>query len=137
TWPQAVALAGGALVFNLFILPRVGAGLYRPGDRDARLHGITYYPLSVLILLLLFPSRPDIVAAAWGILAAGDGIATLAGRAVGGARWPWNPDKTVAGTAAFVFAATAAGTALAMWCRPPAVPTFFALFAVPIAAIAA
>jgi uncharacterized protein (TIGR00297 family) len=137
TWPQAVGLAAVALAFNLFVLPRVASGLYRPGDRARRLHGIVYYPLSVLILLLLFPSRLDMVAAAWGILAAGDGIATIAGKAIGGARWPWNPDKTVAGTIAFVLAASAAGIALALWCRPETVPPAFAWIGVPIAAIAA
>lgn len=138
TWPQALGLAGGALLFNLFLLPHVAARLYRPGDRARSLHGIIYYPLAVLILLLLFPGRLDIVAAAWGILAAGDGVATLAGRAIGGARWPWNPDKTVAGTIAFIVAGAAAGTALALWCRPVAtVPQAFAMFVVPVAAIAA
>jgi uncharacterized protein (TIGR00297 family) len=137
TWPQALALAGGALAFNVFVLPRVAARLYRPGDRARSLHGIVYYPLSVLILLLLFPARLDIVAAAWGILAAGDGIATLAGRAIGGPRWPWCPDKTVAGTIAFFAAGTAAGIALALWCRPETVPAAFAIVAVPIAALTA
>jgi uncharacterized protein (TIGR00297 family) len=138
TWWQAVALAGSALAFNIVVLPRLAGYLFRPGDREARLHGILYYPLAVLILLLLFPTRLDIVAAAWGILAAGDGLATLAGRAIGGARWPWNADKTVAGTAAFVFAGCAAGMALAAWCRPAAtVPTAFAMMAVPVAALAA
>ena len=138
TWGQAVALAGGALLFNLFVLPLVASRLYRPADRGSRLHGIIYYPLAVLLLLLLFPRRLDIVAAAWGILAAGDGCATLAGRAIGGARWPWNPDKTVAGTVAFIVTGSAAGMALAWWCRPEAtVPMAFALLAVPIAALAA
>ena len=138
TWAQALALAGCALIFNLFVLPRFASRLYRPGDRGASLHGIVYYPLAVLLLLLLFPDRLDIVAAAWGILAAGDGIATLAGRAIGGARWRWNPDKTVAGTLAFIVAGTAAGMALALWCRPAAsVPYAFALFAVPVAALVA
>jgi uncharacterized protein (TIGR00297 family) len=137
TWPQALALAGGALIFNLFVLPHVGRQIYRPGDRARNVHGIIYYPLSVLILLLLFPSRLDIVAAAWGILAAGDGVATLAGRAIGGVRWPWNPDKTVAGTIAFVVAGAAAGVGLALWCRPPGVPILFAFIAVPLAAVTA
>lgn len=137
TWTQALALAGGALAFNLLVLPRIASRLYRPGDRARGLHGIVFYPLSVLILLCLFPGRLDIVAAAWGILAAGDGVATLAGRAVGGPRWPWNPDKTVAGTVAFVLAAAAAGTALALWCRPPQIPAMFAFLAVPLAAVAA
>ena len=40
SWPQALALAGGALTFNLLILPRVASHLYRPGDRHRALHGI-------------------------------------------------------------------------------------------------
>ena len=137
SWPQAVALAAAALAFNLLVLPHVGARLYRPGDRARNLHGIVYYPLSVLLLLVLFPHRLDIAAAAWGILAAGDGVATLAGRAIGGMRWPWNPDKTVAGTIAFMIAGGVAGTALALWCRPAMVPALFAIVGVPVAAVTA
>jgi dolichol kinase len=79
-WWQAVVLATGALAFNLFVLPRVGARLYRAGDRERGVHGIIFYPLAILLLLLVFPARPDIVAASWGILAIGDGLATLVGR---------------------------------------------------------
>lgn len=137
SWPQALALAAVALAFNLLVLPRVGTRLYRPGDHTRNLHGIVYYPLSVLLLLILFARRLDIVAGAWGILAAGDGIATLAGRAIGGARWPWSPDKTVAGTVAFMVAGGIAGVALALWCRPDTVPALFAIVGVPIAAVTA
>lgn len=129
-WWQAVLLATGALAFNLFVLPRVGAQLYRPGDRERGLHGIVFYPLAIVLLLLAFPTRPDIVAAAWGILAAGDGLATLAGRAIGGRRWPWNREKTMSGTAAFVAGGTAAGIVLAWWCRPATVPPPSLLFCV-------
>jgi len=127
-WWQGVALAGGALLFNIFVLPRVAPALYRPGDHARNLHGIVYYPTAVLLLLLAFPRRPDIVAAAWGILAAGDGIATLAGRAIGGPRWPWNREKTVSGTVAFALFGAAAGVFLAWWCRPAAMPPPSPLF---------
>jgi uncharacterized protein (TIGR00297 family) len=140
TWWQALALAIAALAFNLFVLPRVARSLYRPGDRERPVHGIVFYPLAVLLLIVTFPRRPDIVAAAWGILAIGDGIATLAGRAIGGPRWPWNPDKTVAGSVAFAIGGALAGCALAWWCRPAAaapVPALFALLVPPVAAIAA
>ena len=60
--------------------------------------------LSVLLLILAFPRRPDIVAAAWGILALGDGAATIVGTRSRGPRLPWNPDKTVAGSLAFIVA---------------------------------
>lgn len=137
SWPEALALAAAALAFNLLVLPRIGARLYRPGDHRRSLHGIVYYPLAVLVLLVLFRTRLDIVAGAWGILAAGDGIATLAGRAIGGARWPWSPDKTVAGTVAFIVAGAAAGMALALWCRPDTVPVLFAVVGAPTAAVVA
>lgn len=135
-WWQAVALASGAVLFNLFVLPRIAASLYRPGDRARGLHGIIYYPLAVLLLLLAFPTRLDIVAAAWGVLAIGDGLATVAGRAIGGRRWPWNRDKTIAGSMAFAIGGAVAAVFLAWWCRPavsPAPPMTFVL-AAPIAA---
>src|SRR5262249_8086395 len=81
-WWQAMARASFALLFNLLVLPRIGGAIYRPGDRERGLHGILFYPLAVLLLLVAFPRRLDIAAAAWGILAIGDGIATLVGRAV-------------------------------------------------------
>ena len=121
-WWQAVALAAGALAFNVAVLPRIAPRLYRPGDHARNVHGIVYYPMAVLLLLVMFPRRPDIAAAGWGILAIGDGIATLAGRAFGGPRWPWNRDKTLAGSLAFAAGGAAAGVFLAWWCRPATVP---------------
>ena len=124
TWWQAVALAATALVFNLLVLPRIGGRLlYRPVD-DARgvPLGILFYPLAVLLLTLVFSTRLDIVAAAWGILAFGDGAATLVGRRVGGRSWPWNPEKTLAGTAAFVACGSIGAVALACWTRPAVTP---------------
>ena len=135
-WWQAVALAAAALVFNLLVLPRIGASLYRPGDRERGVHGIIFYPLAVLLLLVIFPRRPDIAAASWGILAIGDGIATLVGRTVGGRRWSWNRDKTLAGSAAFAIGGACAGVFLAWWCRPATLPppSLWFTVAAPIAA---
>ena len=159
---QATALAALALLFNLALLPRIGGRrLYRPADEARGFPlGILLYPLSVLLLTLAFPSRLDIVAAAWGILACGDGAATLIGRGVttynaetaehaennfsaGSAssafirrRLPWNPEKTVAGTIAFVVFGALAGVGLAWWVRPavsPVPPVIFTI-AAPIAA---
>src|SRR5438552_6239830 len=80
---QASGLAAFALAFNVLALPRIGGRrLYRPVDEARGFPlGILLYPLAVLLLTLIFPSRPDITAAAWGILALGDGAATLVGRA--------------------------------------------------------
>ena len=148
---QAAVMAAGALLFNLVLLPRLGGRrLYRPVDEARGFPlGILLYPLSVLLLTLAFPARLDIVAAAWGILAFGDGAATLVGRAsTGNAKpakhakpgersffaglaafaflqgpVPWNREKTMAGTLAFVVCGGAAGVALAWWVRPAVTPT--------------
>jgi len=156
TWWQAAALALAAVVCNGLLLPRVGGRrLFRPVDelRGFPL-GILLYPLSVLILIIAFPDRPDIAAAAWGILAVGDGAATLVGRAAStvvlpakqlrrgdraAKKLPWNSEKTVAGTAGFFVFGAIAGVALACWTRPavtPVPPWLFSL-AAPIAAAAA
>lgn len=138
TWPQAAALAFTALLFNAFVLPRVGGrAIFRPEDvRKGIPTGILYYPISVLLLILFFRSRLDIAAGAWAILAVGDGMATLVGRRVGGARLPWNPDKTWAGTVAFAVTGGLAGILLCWWTRPNVatpVPTWF-VFAAPVLA---
>ena len=117
TWPQAAMAATVALVFNAVLLPRVGGRrLYRPADVDRGFPiGILLYPTAILLLILTFRSRLDIVAAAWAILAFGDGFATLVG---GGTPLPWNRPKSMRGTAAFVAFGASAGVALAWWTRP-------------------
>src|SRR6185436_5115056 len=142
TWWQAAMLAIVALAFNLVLLPRLGGrSLYRPSDvaRGFPL-GILLYPLAVLLLILTFPSRLDIVAVAWAILAVGDGTATLLGTRINSRKLPWNPDKSIAGTSAFIVFAAFAGVALASWVRPavvPLPPLAFTLIAPVAAAIVA
>ena len=130
-WWQAALLALAALVFNLAVLPRVAAQLYRPGEpgRGVR-SGIVLYPLSVLLLVLLFPHRLDIAAAAWGILAVGDGMATIAGRQLGWGAVPWNREKSFAGTSALFLCGGMAGSMLAWWCRPNVTPAPDAWFSI-------
>jgi uncharacterized protein (TIGR00297 family) len=141
-WWQAAGAAVAAFLFNLFVLPRIGGiALYRPADvtRGYPL-GILFYPLSVLVLVVAFPRRPDVAAAAWAILACGDPAAAIAGGSSRGARLPWNRDKTSAGTLAFVLAGSLGGIALAAWTRPavsPLPPLAFTLGAPVLAAIAA
>lgn len=142
TWWQAAFCAVAAFLFNLFVLPRLGVtSLHRPADRVRGVPlGIVFYPLSVLVLILAFPRRPDIVAAAWGIMAVGDGLATIVGRRVGGRRLPWNPEKTVSGSLALAAGGGIAGVLLAVWTRPavsPEPPLTFALLAPPLAAVTA
>jgi uncharacterized protein (TIGR00297 family) len=163
TWWQAAILALVALVFNVLLLPRIGGRrLYRPSDVARGFPpGILFYPLSVLLLILTFPSRLDIIAAAWAILAVGDGMATLVGHAATTINpataehaehidsassalirrpIPWNRDKSIAGTTAFIVFGGLAGVALAWWVRPavtPPPPLAFALVAPLAGAVAA
>jgi uncharacterized protein (TIGR00297 family) len=116
TWPQAAAMAVAAVLFNLFVLPRLTDRVFRPGDRDRLWStGIVLYPLAVLGLILVFRERLDLAAAAWGILAAGDGMATLIGTTVRSPRLPWNPEKSIAGLLAFICAGALAAVGLLVW----------------------
>jgi len=109
SFPAAVALAVLLVLHNRFVLPRTMPSLLRtPPRADA---GLLSYPVGVLAAVLLFPARADLAAAAWGILAAGDGAASLVGRRASRSL-PWNPGKRWAGSLAFVSAGTAAGGAL-------------------------
>jgi uncharacterized protein (TIGR00297 family) len=99
-WREAALLAAGALVFNLFAMPRIGRGVYR--DRGRRRDvGIVAYPAVVLGLVLVFRGRYlPIAAAVWAMMAFGDSAASIFGRLVGGPPLPWNRDKTWIGLAA-------------------------------------
>lgn len=139
TWYQAVILAAAAVVFNIRLLRKVaGERLHRPLElQQAVPAGLVLYPTAILLMLLMLPARPDIVAAAWGILAVGDGAATLVGRRIGGARWPWNRQKTVAGSLALALAGGAAGSFLCWWCRSSIVPPPYPWFSVGAPIVAA
>jgi uncharacterized protein (TIGR00297 family) len=139
-WPQAATLAFAALVFNLVALRRVAPTILRSTDDFGARAGVIFYPLSILALVLLLPGRLDIVAAAWGIMAFGDGAATLAGTMRGGARLPWNPRKSWIGLGAFIIAGGAGAVALSRWVAPavePQPPLAFSLLAPLVAAVVA
>ncbi len=109
-------LAAGLLVWNVAVWPRLGGrAVWRERDSERGVAiGIVLYPAVLLALILIFWRRLEIVAAVWAILGFGDGIATIAGRALGSRRLPWNAAKTWAGSLAFwLFGALGAGAALA------------------------
>ena len=116
TWWQAAAFAASAVLFNVYVLPRVAPRVFRPGDlRHLTSSGIVIYPIAVLALVLCFPTRLDIAATAWVILAVGDGFATLIGRHTTSPPLSWNRQKSVNGLVAFVVSAALAGVAVAAW----------------------
>jgi uncharacterized protein (TIGR00297 family) len=96
--------AAAALLLNLFILPRLtGKALERePERRQGKAWGILFYPLSVLILTVVFANRLEIAAAGWALMAFGDGSATLFGKSLPRPRLPWNHGKSMAGSLALV-----------------------------------
>jgi dolichol kinase len=117
SWSLSVATVTVATIAALALAPasRLGGRRLHP----ASLSNLVGYALGVSLLVAAFPTRPDLAAAGWGILAAGDAAATLAGRRFVGRRWPWHPQKTLAGSTAFVLAGGTAGLLLACLTRPP------------------
>jgi uncharacterized protein (TIGR00297 family) len=117
TWRQAALMAVAAFFFNWQALPRLGGrGLWRDTDHDRGFSlGILLYPLAVLALIFAFHDELWKAAAVWALLAVGDGTAALFGLAAGGARLPWNRDKTWAGSLAFVVLGTVAASVLMVW----------------------
>jgi uncharacterized protein (TIGR00297 family) len=112
--------AAVALAFNLLLFPRIGGRkLWREAEHAAGSSlGIVLYPLAVLILILVFYQRLEVAAAAWGILAFGDGMASVVGMTLGRRKLPWNPRKSWAGTLAYLLFGTLAATVLLIWTTP-------------------
>jgi len=116
----AAVLAACALGFNLFLLPRIGGRrLWRPAELEAGGSlGIVLYPLAVLLLILVFWQRLEVAAAAWGILAFGDGMASVAGMTLGRSKLPWNPRKSWMGSLAYIVCGAVAAAVLLVWTAP-------------------
>jgi uncharacterized protein (TIGR00297 family) len=117
TWPQAALMAVIAFLFNWRLLPLIGGrSMWREGEHGAGYaRGILLYPLSVLFLILLLRDQLWMAAAGWAVLAWGDGMASIAGMALGGPRLPWNPGKGWVGTAAFVLFGALGAAAFVGW----------------------
>jgi uncharacterized protein (TIGR00297 family) len=117
TWTEAAGMAAIAFVFNWRVLPRLGGrALWRETDHGAGYPlGILLYPLSVFVLVLALRDERWMVAAVWGLMAVGDGMASIVGQAVGGPRLPWNARKGWAGFLAFLVCGFLAAAFLSAW----------------------
>lgn len=112
-------------------------GLHRIVGRSVARHergfdaGIVLYPVMVLLLIVVFRDRLHYAAIGWAMLAFGDGIATLAGKAARIAPLPWNRDKSWGGFVACFLGSAIAGIAVAYWMdfRAPVVVLVAALAA--------
>src|SRR5438132_2308412 len=131
-WRIAAAAAALFVIVNWLVLHRV-VGKHVARHQRGYDAGIVLYPLAVCALILIFNWHIELAAVAWVILAFGDGIATLVGRAVPIAPLPWNRAKSWSGSLAFVIAAGVAAAAIAMFFGGP--PLAVVAAAVIIAAI--
>lgn len=99
-WKAAAVVALAALLFNLFVMPRVGRAIYRDPARP-RDAGIVAYAAAVLALVVLLGNHYLAIAAAvWAMMAFGDPAAAAAGELLGGPALPWNRTKRWVGLAA-------------------------------------
>jgi uncharacterized protein (TIGR00297 family) len=113
-----LGLAILSLIHNAFFLPRYAPWLWREKDhRMGYSPGVIAYSVTLVLLCVVYWNRPDIAASGWGVLAFGDGIASLVGRAFGRSPLPWNRKKSWAGLAAFAIAASASCFLLAGFVR--------------------
>lgn len=95
---QASLCAFIAFIFNLFVLPKLFPSIFRE-KKDL---GILFYPISVLILILLYPKNDFIVGAAWALMAFGDGSATIFGKIFPIKKLPYNENKSYGGFLSFL-----------------------------------
>lgn len=113
SWHQALLLAAAAMFHNRFVLPLWGRRI----ARTERGHdvGILIYPTVVFLLILIFRDRPWIAASVWGLLAFGDGLASLVGRNIASRALPWNRRKSLLGLLAHLEAGIPMAALLALW----------------------
>lgn len=136
---QAQCAALLAIAFNWWALPRLGVNLDKRQGAARHSHraGLLVYPFTVLLLLLLFPGRMYISGAAWAIMALGDPVAAYIGERVRW-RWPFNPQKSIAGSLGYIVAGAVGAWALLLYLRSPltgSAAVGAALFASGVAAI--
>lgn len=109
----------------------------RQGETSC-LAAVLGYSVTIMTMLLLFPWQSELGLTVMGIMAFGDGPATLIGMLGGKRKLPWNPSKSWVGTIAFVACAIPMGTLIYWGDAQPGVSVTTALFcAAPAALVAA
>jgi len=119
---MAMLIAGAAFLFNLFLMPKVGSKMFRPGEGSPPA-GMLFYPAAVFLAILFFwtmGGSAHVAAAAWALLAVGDGLSTVVGTSIGRHALPWNRKKSLEGSAAFLLGGIPAA-AFFLWFVAPRV----------------
>jgi dolichol kinase len=102
---QAVLACVGAAVYGLFVSARVNRAGVRDNEKKRGWSvGKLSYAIVVLALVLLFRERIHIACGGWAVLALGDSISNIAGRAWGRAKVPWSAKCTWVGSGFYVLA---------------------------------
>lgn len=105
--PIWISLAAAlALALNLVILPALTSRTLEKSEHQRFRWdpGLISYPLSVLIMSLIFWDHQFFIIVGWGAMAFGDPAAQYIGSRYGRKKIPWNPDKTYLGSLAFLIA---------------------------------
>jgi dolichol kinase len=110
--PVRVWVCGLAIALAFFGLNR-SREVLRDGETGWT-DSVLWYSFSVIGALAIAPLHPEYCLMVLGILAFGDGSATLGGKMLGGPRLFWNRDKTWAGLLCFWTCGTVVAT-LAYW----------------------
>eukprot|EP00586_Coscinodiscus_wailesii_P021323 CAMPEP_0172506290 /NCGR_PEP_ID=MMETSP1066-20121228/193646_1 /TAXON_ID=671091 /ORGANISM="Coscinodiscus wailesii, Strain CCMP2513" /LENGTH=347 /DNA_ID=CAMNT_0013283259 /DNA_START=38 /DNA_END=1078 /DNA_ORIENTATION=- len=88
----------------------------RSGDAKEALQGPFVYVIVLFTAVLAWWRNSLVGIVAISTMAAGDGMADLIGRRFGANnKWSFSPDKSVAGTVAFIIASTITSIGLALW----------------------
>ncbi|HXK60140.1 MAG TPA: hypothetical protein PLP42_09615 [Acidobacteriota bacterium] len=106
------------LFYALYVSPRWVRVTTRPEETNRISTAKLSYTLASLSVLLFFHDRIYIGAGAFAVLAVGDACSNLAGRKIGGPRFPYNRRKTLIGFAAFCLGGTLSSWVVILWNRP-------------------
>src|SRR4029079_12992798 len=101
-WPIPHEDPLSATLRNIMIALAVGISgwawmkrsIYARRGEQSMVGAVFGYAASVLGMLILIPSSPELGVAVMGIIAFGAGSPTLSGLVFGGRRLPWNPAKS-------------------------------------------
>jgi len=118
TYRGVLVLGLLGLVYSLYVSPRWIRVTTRPEEVGRISIAKLSYTLASLSVLLCFHNRIYIGAGAFAVLAVGDALSNLAGRKIGGPRFPYNRRKTFAGFVAFIIGGALAAWGVILWNNP-------------------
>lgn len=136
-WDPLVVTSAFSFAIVGLIAAQVLAPYFTRPNEQSWMPAVWGYILPMLAALILFPDRVELALMTLQIVALGDGSALLGGKLLGGARLPWNPEKTFSGFCCFVLIGSVAAT-LSYWSEAhPAVSIGRAFFVCGTAALCA